>query len=155
MKDSVALWFARKSWIPHSFQVEAWNAFERGDEALIQAPTGSGKTYAGLGGVVRSALKANAEGKTEQGLQVIWIAPIRALTKEIQMSAERLVEGTGLNWSVGVRTGDTSNKEKSSAAQEMASNFNYYTGITACPLGHERLCAALRGVEVDGSRRVA
>ena len=112
MKDSVALWFARKSWIPHSFQVEAWNAFERGDEALIQAPTGSGKTYAGLGGVVRSALKANAEGKTEQGLQVIWIAPIRALTKEIQMSAERLVEGTGLNWSVGVRTGDTSNKEK-------------------------------------------
>ncbi len=112
MKESVELWFTQRSWIPHAFQLAAWNAFERNQEILIQAATGSGKTYAGLGGVVNAALNEQVAGREVQGLQVIWIAPIRALTKEIQMSAERLVEGVGLNWQVGIRTGDTSSKEK-------------------------------------------
>ena len=105
-------WFSERDWKPHAFQVEAWDAFDEGDEVLIQAPTGSGKTYAGLGAVLREAAREAERGRHASGLQLIWIAPIRALTKEIQYSAERLVEGLGLPWEVGVRTGDTSSKDK-------------------------------------------
>jgi ATP-dependent Lhr-like helicase len=44
----------------------------------------------------------------EKGLQLIWITPIRALAKEIELSAQRAIEGLGLSWEVGIRTGDTS-----------------------------------------------
>ena len=108
----VESWFASKGWQPHAFQKDAWDAFDAGEEVLIQAPTGSGKTYAGLGGALRSAEREVARGQLKEGLQLIWIAPIRALTKEIQLSAQRMVAGLGLDWEVGVRTGDSSSKEK-------------------------------------------
>lgn len=119
MQESVRGWFLRQGWVPHDFQEEAWESFGRKEEVLIQAPTGSGKTYAGLGGVIDEALHLRSAGISLSGVQVIWIAPIRALTKEIQGSAERLVQGVGLHWKVGVRTGDTSNKAKASQRQQL------------------------------------
>ena len=50
--------------------------------------------------------------KKNNGLQAIWITPIRALSKEIELSANRLIDGLGLPWKVGVRSGDTSVKER-------------------------------------------
>jgi ATP-dependent Lhr-like helicase len=46
------------------------------------------------------------------GLQAIWITPIRALSKEIELSAKRAIEGMKVPWRVGVRSGDTSLKER-------------------------------------------
>src|SRR5690349_13837354 len=59
-------------------------------------------------------IRDNPKYKTQKqnGLQVIWITPIRALSKEIELSAKRLVEGLGLPWKVGIRSGDTSVKER-------------------------------------------
>lgn len=112
-------WFQGRHWSPHAFQREAWEAYDAGEEVLIQAPTGSGKTYAGLGGALREAAREAAQGRSASGLQLIWIAPIRALTKEIQLSAERLVEGLGLPWEVGVRTGDTASKDKAKQRKKL------------------------------------
>jgi ATP-dependent Lhr-like helicase len=53
-----------------------------------------------------------AREKKNAGLQAIWITPIRALSKEIEISARRLIEGLGINMTVGVRSGDTSLKER-------------------------------------------
>ena len=98
-------WFTQQGWSPHDFQRDAWDAYASGEEVLIQAPTGSGKTYAGLGATLREGAERKRLGESVTGLQLIWIAPIRALTKEIQYSAQRMVDGMGLDWEVGVRTG--------------------------------------------------
>lgn len=59
-------------------------------------------------------IRNNPKYKTRKnnGLQAIWITPIRALSKEIELSAKRLIDGLGLPWRVGVRSGDTSLKER-------------------------------------------
>ncbi len=54
-----------------------------------------------------------------KGLHLIWISPIRALAKEIHQSAERAIEGLGLNWTVGVRTGDTTTAERQRQKKKM------------------------------------
>ena len=119
MQDSVNDWFKVQGWRPHEFQTKSWEAYGNGEEVLIQAPTGSGKTYAGMGGLVQEALDRQKAGEKVRGVQLIWIAPIRALTKEIQGSAERLLTGVGLEWRVGIRTGDTSSAEKSKQRNQL------------------------------------
>lgn len=119
MQDSVNDWFKVQGWRPHEFQTKSWEAYGNGEEVLIQAPTGSGKTYAGMGGLVQEALYRQKAGERARGVQLIWIAPIRALTKEIQGSAERLLTGVGLEWRVGIRTGDTSSAEKSKQRNQL------------------------------------
>lgn len=99
-------WFKKNHWHPQVFQLEAWEAVYNGCSGLLSAPTGTGKTYALL---VPFLLKGLSESnkKTAEGLQLVWITPIRALAKEIELSAQRAVEGLGLNWQIGIRTGDT------------------------------------------------
>jgi ATP-dependent Lhr-like helicase len=83
----------------------AWSRCASGGDALINAPTGSGKTYSALAPAV---LGGGAPG----GLRVLWITPIRALAKEILGSSERLLDHAQNGWRCGVRTGDTSSAEK-------------------------------------------
>ena len=39
-------WFKNKNWSPFPFQLQTWTAFLQGKNGLLNAPTGSGKTYA-------------------------------------------------------------------------------------------------------------
>lgn len=113
-------WFAAQGWAPQPFQREVWAHMAEGCSGLLNAPTGTGKTYAVWGGVVNAAMhaQANKRGSKASGLQAIWITPLRALAGEIAESAQRMCDGVGLNWKVGARTGDTSTKER--AAQKKA-----------------------------------
>ena len=95
-------WFKKNNWRPQLFQLETWDACYNGHSGLVCAPTGTGKTYALLMPFLLKAINK------EKGLQLIWITPIRALAKEIELSAQRAIEGLGLSWEVGIRTGDTS-----------------------------------------------
>ncbi len=108
-------WFASRKWSPFPFQLNTWRAYLDGHNGLVNAPTGSGKTYSLLIPVLLEFLRNNPEGTSHanSGLQVIWITPIRALSKEIELSAIRAIDGLGLPWRVGVRSGDTSVKERS------------------------------------------
>lgn len=107
-------WFTEMGWTPFTFQLEAWNAYLEGFHGLVNAPTGSGKTYSLLMPILLEFIRTNPDYKkaTAVGLQAIWITPIRALSKEIELSANRLVEGLGLPWRVGVRSGDTKLSER-------------------------------------------
>ncbi|HTJ47859.1 MAG TPA: DEAD/DEAH box helicase, partial [Cyclobacteriaceae bacterium] len=107
-------WFAERDWIPFSFQLEAWQKYLEGESGLVNAPTGSGKTYSLLMPIMLEFIRNNPKYKSKKncGLQAIWITPIRALSKEIELSSKRLVEGLELPWRVGVRSGDTSVKER-------------------------------------------
>ncbi|MDH4089604.1 MAG: ligase-associated DNA damage response DEXH box helicase [Cyclobacteriaceae bacterium] len=107
-------WFASMNWSPFPFQLNTWRAYLEGHNGLVNAPTGSGKTYSLLIPVLLEFIRNNPDFKTQanSGLQVIWITPIRALSKEIELSAIRAIDGLGLPWRVGVRSGDTSLKER-------------------------------------------
>ncbi len=107
-------WFRQKEWVPFQFQLEAWRHYLDGYNGLVNAPTGSGKTFSLLIPVLLEFMRDSSHMKSKQprGLQVIWITPIRALSKEIEYSAKQAIEGLGLNWKVGVRSGDTSAKQR-------------------------------------------
>lgn len=110
--DIIEAWFASKGWESHAFQREVWEAQAAREQGLIIAPTGSGKTYAAMSETLATAVLNEKDGQTAAGVQLIWIAPIRALTKEIKASAERMVMGFGLDWKVSTRTGDSTAAEK-------------------------------------------
>ncbi len=103
-------WFAANEWKPFPFQQEAWTKYLSGYSGLINAPTGFGKTYSLLIPILIEAM--HEQGKTKSGFRAIWIAPIRALTKEIKMSCQRAIEGLDLDWEVQVRTGDTTSTQR-------------------------------------------
>ena len=107
-------WFSEMGWQPFAFQQEAWQACLSGASGLVNAPTGSGKTYSLMVPLVLEFLQRypTAKAKKNAGLQAIWITPIRALSKEIEISARRLIDGLDIAMTVGVRSGDTSVKER-------------------------------------------
>jgi ATP-dependent Lhr-like helicase len=107
-------WFSEMGWEPFPFQVETWQSYADGFSGLVNAPTGSGKTYSLMIPLVLECLRLHPTARAMKGagLQAIWITPIRALGKEIEISARRLIDGLDTPMTVGVRSGDTSLKER-------------------------------------------
>ncbi|MER3376141.1 MAG: ligase-associated DNA damage response DEXH box helicase [Allomuricauda sp.] len=107
-------WFHEQNWEPFPFQKETWTAFLDGKHGLLNAPTGSGKTYALWFPIVLNYIKnhPNYKAKHKKGLKAIWITPLRALSQEIKQSAERITQDLETQMTVGIRTGDTSTKER-------------------------------------------
>lgn len=107
-------WFAEMGWEPFPFQQKAWRAYLEGYHGLINAPTGSGKTYSLLIGACLEYISKHDDYATvpARGLQIIWITPIRALAKEIYNATSRAIDGLGLCWQVETRTGDTSSAQR-------------------------------------------
>jgi ATP-dependent Lhr-like helicase len=108
-------WFRQNDWTPFAFQTDAWRAYLEGNHGLVNAPTGSGKTYSLVIPLLLEFIRdhpSNYRSKKNAGLQAIWITPIKALAKEIELSAKRAIEGFDLSWRVGIRSGDTSASQK-------------------------------------------
>lgn len=104
---SVRAWFASHGWQPWPFQAEAWQAFVDGESGLIQVPTGAGKTYAAYGGPLASLID-ESRGQPIDGLRVLYITPLRAVSRDIELALKLPVLEMGLPISVESRTGDTS-----------------------------------------------
>ncbi len=114
-------WFQDQNWKPFPFQKETWKAFLDSKHGLLNAPTGSGKTYALWFPIVLNYIKNHPNYKTKhkKGLKAIWITPLRALSQEIKQSAERITKDLGTQMTVGIRTGDTSAKERAKMRTNM------------------------------------
>ncbi len=102
-------WFQRLGREPFPFQLETWRNYLRGDSGIVNAPTGSGKTYSLMIPILLEGLRTHPK---ENQIQVIWITPIRALSKEIQHAGELAAKEMSLDWKIAVRTGDTSTQER-------------------------------------------
>jgi ATP-dependent Lhr-like helicase len=102
-------WFQSRNWKVFEFQGQAWQAVKEGRSGLVNAPTGSGKTYSLL---VPIAERVQKKG-LDSGLIAIWITPIRALAQEIAHAAQELGLGMLPGFKVGIRTGDTTSAERS------------------------------------------
>jgi ATP-dependent Lhr-like helicase len=95
--------FAARGWRPFPFQREVWDAVARRESGLLHAPTGTGKTLAvWLGGLAASA------GRRSSGLRVAWITPLKALAADTARALAEPLGPLGIDWRVGLRTGDTS-----------------------------------------------
>lgn len=100
-------WFRQQGWEPLSFQQETWEAFLAGHSGLVQVPTGSGKTYAAVMGAIAAMLH-----DPKPGLQLLYLTPLRSLSRDIEQSIRRPIEQMGWDLRVESRTGDTSASRK-------------------------------------------
>lgn len=108
-------WYSKKNWQQFPFQKEMETAFLDGYSGLLNAPTGSGKTFAMFLPFIAAYIDAHPNDylhKKENGLQLLWITPLRALTNDIRKAMQTVVDDLGLPWRIASRTGDTSAKEK-------------------------------------------
>ena len=112
-------WFEGQGWSVFPFQQQTWKAFLQGKHGLLNAPTGSGKTYALWVPIVLEYLLKHASESPKKGLKAIWVTPLRALSVEIKQATERFVEELNLPLTVGIRTGDTSQKERAKQKRAM------------------------------------
>ncbi len=106
-------WFNSKGWNVFPFQLKAWKAYLEGSNGLVNAPTGSGKTYSLVVPTLLEFMRDKDQNNHKsKGVRVIWITPIRALAKEIANSTQKAIQGLKMDWQVASRTGDTSAKER-------------------------------------------
>ena len=106
-------WFERAFAGPTPAQVQGWPAIASGGNVLIQAPTGSGKTLAAfLYGI--DQLDRNPGG----GLRLLYVSPLKALNYDVERNLRGPLAGLQSELRVGVRTGDTSQKERRELVKE-------------------------------------
>jgi ATP-dependent helicase Lhr and Lhr-like helicase len=108
---TIQQWLAGKGLQPFLFQQQTWQHIILQQSGIVNAPTGCGKTFAVFLGALIQFINANpTQYKTVQknGLQLIWITPLRALAKDIGRAMEEAIAALGLQWKVGIRNGDTS-----------------------------------------------
>lgn len=82
-------YFNQKGWKPFDFQIEAWKDFLAGKSGILNAPTGSGKTFALWFPPILDYIRKhpqNWQKPQKMGIQVIWITPLRALAQDIHQA---------------------------------------------------------------------
>lgn len=108
-------YFQTKGWRPFPFQIETWNDFLDGKSGLLNAPTGSGKTFALWFPAILEYIHQHPDSwkkPKNNGIQMIWVTPLRALSKDIQLAMQEVCEVIGLPWKIAVRNGDTDAKTR-------------------------------------------
>jgi ATP-dependent Lhr-like helicase len=118
----IAGWLSKRSHKPFAFQEEAWQYILQGRSGLVNAPTGCGKTYSVfLGSIIQfiNDHPDNWQEKNNNGLQLIWITPLRALAKDIGRAMEEVITELGMRWRVGIRNGDTPVNERQKQKRNM------------------------------------
>lgn len=106
-------WFEQCVGTPTAVQLEGWPHIAAGENVLISAPTGTGKTLTAFL-VFLDRLKAQARcGELAEETQVLYISPLKALGNDIRVNLQRPNEGIdGQVLRTAVRTGDTTANER-------------------------------------------
>src|SRR5437762_1834881 len=86
-------WFGARFAEPTEPQRGAWPVIHAGRNALIAAPTGSGKTFAAFLAAIDSLLRQGLDGALRDETQVVYVSPLKALSNDVQKNlAEPLAE---------------------------------------------------------------
>src|SRR5881396_1808561 len=90
---AVTRWFGERFSAPTEPQRHAWPVIQAGRDALIAAPTGSGKTFAAFLAAIDSLVRQGLDGPLPDETQVVYISPLKALSNDVQKNlAEPLAE---------------------------------------------------------------
>ena len=118
----ISKWLASKDFKPFDFQLQAWQQIHERNSGLVNAPTGFGKTFSVLLGAIINFINEHPKDyqtKKKNGLQLLWVTPLRALGKDIARAMEEVVQELGMNWQVGIRNGDTNTNERARQKRSM------------------------------------
>lgn len=113
----ISEWFASQVGQPTDVQIQAWPAIQSGSDALIAAPTGSGKTFAAFLCCIDSLFKQALARELEDHTHILYVSPLKALSNDIQKNLQKPLAEIGEaalqagllmpELRVLVRTGDT------------------------------------------------
>ncbi len=118
----ISAWLSSKGQQPFLFQQQTWQHIIDKKSGLVNAPTGCGKTYSVFVGAVIDFINNNQKDyqtKNKNGLQLLWVTPLRALAKDIGRAMEEVIAGLGMQWKVGIRNGDTPVSEREKQKKQM------------------------------------
>ena len=115
-------WFEKRNWRPFSWQRTVWQHCLESKKGLLNAPTGSGKTFALFMPLLIDWINQHPESyqeKDKNGLQLLWLTPLRALAKDLELHMQEVVNDLGIPWQVQRRTGDVSSSVKQKQKKQM------------------------------------
>jgi ATP-dependent Lhr-like helicase len=115
-------WFRGSLGEPTRAQALAWDHIAHGRSVLLSAPTGSGKTLAAFLYAIDRLSFGPAPSSPSEALRVLYVSPLKALAVDVERNLRAPLAGIDALAShdgervrpvtVGVRTGDTSTKER-------------------------------------------
>ncbi|MDA1245628.1 MAG: DEAD/DEAH box helicase, partial [Proteobacteria bacterium] len=121
-------WFEARFGQATQAQIEAWPQIRAGRHTLIAAPTGSGKTLAAFYASIDSLLQRGLQGELTDGVQILYVSPLKALSNDIQKNLEQPLNGIAeqlhlqgyapVDIRIAVRTGDTPPSERARMAKK-------------------------------------
>ena len=113
----VRRWFTDTLGTPSAPQEQGWPAIASGENALILAPTGTGKTLAAFLWELNALITEGVERPLANAIHLLYISPLKALNNDIQRNLERPLAELRARFvahdddfpdiRVAVRTGDT------------------------------------------------
>lgn len=120
-------WFTQKIGVPTKVQEGAWPAIAAGENTLVSAPTGTGKTLSAFLVFIDRLKQKAREGTLKQELYVIYISPLKSLAGDIRENLRKPLNGISeverksgygesvpFDINVAIRTGDTTTGERKS-----------------------------------------
>ena len=118
----ISQWLLSTGRQPFLFQQQTWQHIKDGRSGLVNAPTGCGKTFSVFIGALIDFINQHPkdyQSKTKNGLQLLWVTPLRALAKDIGRAMEEVVVDLNMQWKVGIRNGDTPVSEREKQKRNM------------------------------------
>lgn len=115
-------WLSADGRRPFPFQEETWAHISKGRSGLVNAPTGCGKTFSVFLGALIDFINRHPKDyqtKSNNGLQLLWVSPLRALAKDIGRAMQEVLTQLGMSWQVGIRNGDTDTSERQKQKRKM------------------------------------
>jgi ATP-dependent Lhr-like helicase len=123
-------WFTGAFAEPTPAQAGAWQAIGKGEDALVVAPTGSGKTLSAFLWAIDRLAATPPPADAKQRCRVLYVSPLKALAVDIERNLRAPLTGIrhaahrlGLSEPdirVAVRTGDTTSEERRKLAGKPA-----------------------------------
>ena len=121
-------WFEERFGQATKAQADAWPQIRAGRHTLIAAPTGSGKTLAAFYAAIDMLLQRGLNGELSEGVQILYVSPLKALSNDIQKNLEQPLNGIAeqlhlqgfapVDIRIAVRTGDTPPSERARMAKK-------------------------------------
>lgn len=119
-------WFTEQLGTPTPVQEKAWPAIASGQNTLVSAPTGTGKTLSAFLVFIDRLKDQTRKGILKPELQLIYISPLKSLAGDIRENLRRPLQGiyqvesrefsdrtdNPYDIRIAIRTGDTTAKER-------------------------------------------
>ncbi len=145
-----------------------WPEIRAGNDVLISAPTGAGKTLAAFLTAIDSLVRQARTGELTDQIQTLYVSPLKALTNDIHKNLEvplagiaALAKAKGIQLPeirTGARTGDTPASERQKMGRRpphilVTTPESLYILLTAA--GPRKMLASVRTLIVDEIHAVA